>query len=94
MFIFKKTVSVTAHGEERTKRYVVDNGKVEYLRREKYCVRHGWIDVLAVGGDGAWHQHHNCCTTAVSTGISTKVLKVEKNKMLIVNVLFATLRLD
>lgn len=68
MFVIKNPSKVSAHGEERIKRQVVDNGRVEYLRREKYCIRHGWVDVLAAGGDHAWDKNHGRCGTFSVSG--------------------------
>ena len=68
MFISKKSGRITAHGEERTKKYVVDSGKTQYFRREKYCVKHGWVDVLAIGDDG-WNRHHDYCHVTPSSDL-------------------------
>jgi hypothetical protein len=75
MSVFEKTEIINAHGEERMKKHVVDNGKIQYFRREKYCVTHGWIDVLALGGDVVWHQHHDVCLTTAPTGELIEPLK-------------------
>jgi hypothetical protein len=61
MSISKKTGRITVHGEERTRKHVVDSGKIQYFRREKYCVKHGWIDLLAIGGNTTWDRHHEYC---------------------------------
>jgi hypothetical protein len=61
MSISKKSGRITTHGDERTKKHVVDSGKTQYVRREKYCVKHGWVDVLAIGGDAGWNRHHDSC---------------------------------
>ena len=68
MSMSEKSEKINAHGEERLKKHVVGNGKVQYFRREKFCVIHGWIDVLALGGDAGWHQHHDFCLTTAPTG--------------------------
>jgi len=52
------------HGEERTKRTEVEAGKMTFRKREKYCVAHGWIDVLGIGGDLEWQRQHGKCNHA------------------------------
>jgi len=54
------------HGEERTQRTVVNNGKTVYERRDKFCVECGWIDVFGIGGDLAWQRQHGKCQPLVS----------------------------
>jgi hypothetical protein len=69
MFISKKSGGIIAHGEERTKKHFVDNGKTQYFRREKYCLKHGWVDVLAIGGYAGWNRHHNRCHLTPSSDL-------------------------
>jgi len=56
------------HGEERERKFVVDNGKMTYIRREKYCVKHGWIDCFRIGGNEAWHSQHDRCNHVAHDG--------------------------
>jgi hypothetical protein len=69
MSVSKKSERIIVHGEERTKKHVVDSGKMRYFRREKYCVKHDWVDVLAIGGDAAWNRHHDSCHITSSFGL-------------------------
>ena len=48
------------HGDVRMRHFKVGSGHV-YSRREKFCVRHGWIDMFLAGGDKAWTAEHAAC---------------------------------
>ncbi len=80
MSISEKSGKINVHGEERMKKHVVGNGKVQYFRREKFCVIHGWIDVLALGDDDVWHQHHDFCLTTAPTGELVEPWKMPKRR--------------
>ena len=58
---------IVLHGRERTRKHIVDNGRIVYLRREKYCAGHGWIDLLTVGGEILWHEQHSGCDRVTSS---------------------------
>lgn len=47
------------HEDERVRAFEVGTGHV-YFRREKFCARHGWIDLFPIGEDG-WQAAHGCC---------------------------------
>lgn len=66
------------HGFERVSSVPVDAGRLNFRKREKYCVRHGWIDVFAIGGDIAWQRQHGRCDTEISSGAAFQPQQVFK----------------
>lgn len=50
------------HGLEETKKTIA--GKNTFLKRQKYCAVHGWIDLFVCGGVSSWEAQHGKCGNA------------------------------
>ena len=81
MYFQTKAAEIKRHGEERIKKHVVDGGRLEYFKREKYCIEHGWSDILTIGGRTAWHELHHLCIPGECSQTSIKRPKAAKNKL-------------
>ncbi len=66
------------HGEERNKTTTVENGKTSFIKREKFCNQHGWIDLFPIGGIDGWQARHGLCGTKPQFGAEFETPKVMK----------------
>ncbi len=63
------------HGDVRNLKVKV--GKDSFVKRVKYCVRHGWSDLFMAGGESGWNSRYALCNQKPITGaeiVETKVL--------------------
>ena len=65
------------HGEERNQKIKVNHGKTDYYKREKYCVKHGWIDLFFVD-ELSWYRQHFDCDKVIQTGVAVEVSEMRK----------------
>ncbi len=66
------------HGEERRKITEVNGGKTSFIKREKFCTVHGWIDLFPIGGGPGWQARHALCGTKPQNGAEYELPKVFK----------------
>lgn len=69
-------LNLHTHGELRVSKIKVNHGKEAYHRREKFCAKHGWVDVFAAGGDEVWHKLHRDCDKTEHHGAAFVPAKV------------------
>lgn len=65
------------HGEERVHKIPVNHGRTINSRREKYCVRHGWVD-LFLTPELHWYRLHFNCDKEVETGAAVEPMDTMK----------------
>lgn len=66
---------ITVHGEERQRLITVEGGKTKYRRREKYCVRHDWVDLFMCPD---WTEKHGLCAPLTGEQIWNETSDGEK----------------
>lgn len=54
-------INLIKHGYIHEQKIKVNHGKTSYWKREKYCVKHGWIDLFLFGGELQWQAVHSKC---------------------------------
>lgn len=63
------------HGKERNKTIETLGGNISG-GLEKFCVRHGWINVFQIGGKARWEARHAACNQLPGNGADFEQPKV------------------
>jgi hypothetical protein len=68
------SIGLIKHGEERRRGVKVGNGQTTNIRREKYCVKHSWIDLFLVP-ELHWYRIHFNCDKEIETSAAVEQMK-------------------
>ena len=69
------------HGEVRVQKIKINHGSTVYLKREKFCVEHDWIDIFLFPN---WEEKHGNCghVEPKNTGAYLELPEDNKPKMM------------